>query len=339
MIDYKNVGVDIEKIKKSQIIIGQNIKHTHQIQKNIQVISGFNNYAGIVKINNYKLALHTDGVGTKTLVASLMNKYNTIGIDCIAMNVNDLICVGAIPISFVDYIAANKNNTTIFKKIISGLVTGAKKSKISIIGGETSIMPDLISGTNFNFDLAGTVMGIIKYDIITRKIKTDDAIIGIASNGLHSNGYSLARKILLSKYSIRDKIKDIGILGNKLLVPTEIYVNPILEMLRKCGIHGLAHITGGAFTKLLRLNEIGFNLYQLPKIPPIMKLIQEEGNVKINEMYKTFNMGIGFCIVAPQSEVKKIISICKKHKFKSKKIGDVISKKGVFINDENIIRS
>ncbi len=337
MISYKNVGIDLKKIKLSQNTIGKSIKSTHRTQKNVNVINGFDHYAGVIEINNSSFALHTDGVGTKTLVASLMNKYTTIGIDCVAMNVNDIICVGAKPISFVDYIAANQNDRGIFKKIIDGVVNGAKKSKIAIIGGETSIMPDLISGEVFNFDLAGTVLGIIENNIIRKKIKCGDCIIGIASSGLHSNGYSLVRKILLSRYSIHDKIKNVGILGNELLTPTEIYVNPILEILKKCEVHGLAHITGGGFTKLLRLCKIGFNIYQMPKIPPIMKLIQEEGCIKNSEMYKTFNMGIGFCVIAPTSEIRTIISICKKYDMACQEIGKIINKIGVFINNEQII--
>lgn len=337
MISYKSVGIDLKKIRLSQNTIGQSIISTHKIPKNVHVIHGFDHYAGIIKINNLSIALHTDGVGTKTLIASLMNKYSTVGIDCVAMNVNDIICVGAKPISFVDYIAANQNNRKIFKKIIDGVVQGAKKSKIAIIGGETSIMPDLISGEIFNFDLAGTVVGTIQNNIIDKKIEHGDNIIGIDSSGLHSNGYSLVRKILLSKYSLKDKIKNIGILGNELLTPTEIYVDPILEMLKKCNIHGLAHITGGGFTKLLRLCQTGFNLYKMPKIPPIMKLIQEEGNIQNTEMYRTFNMGIGFCIIAPATETKTIVSICKNHNMKCQKIGEIINKIGVFINDEKVI--
>ncbi len=283
------------------------------------------------------LATHTDGVGTKVLIANLMKKYDTVGIDCVAMNVNDIICTGATPISFVDYIAANKNDQKIFKKIVEGLVKGAKKAAVPIVGGETAIMPDLIAGKGFGFDFAGMVVGILskKQMVLGNSIKSGDVIIGAKSTGLHSNGYSLARKILLSKYSLKDKIKGVGVLGNALLAPTEIYVKPVLEMLEKCKINGLAHITGGAFTKLLRLKSIGYDLNHMPKPTPIFELIQKRG-VKIDEMYKTFNMGVGFCVVAPKNQAAKIKSIFRKHKISCQEIGKVVNKKGVYVNSKKI---
>jgi len=333
MITYKKVGVDINEIKKSQQVIGKIIASTHNSQKKAKMTHGFGHYAGIVEIPGGKLlATHTDGVGTKVLIANKMQKFDTIGIDCVAMNVNDIICIGATPISFVDYIAANRNDQRIFKQIVSGLVRGAKKSSVPIVGGETAIMPDLISGKGFGFDLAGMVVGILskKEMVLGNKIKPNDVIIGIKSSGLLSNGYSLARKVL-SKYSLKRKFKGVGILGNALLKPTEIYVKPVLEAIEKCSIHGLAHITGGSFTKLLRLKQIGFELDNLPKTPALMQLIQDCG-VKSDEMYKTFNMGVGFCIISPENQVRGIQKIITKHKMKSYEIGRISKKKGVFIN-------
>ena len=337
-LTYSKAGVDISKIKQSQKAIGKLIASTHKLQKKAKIKHGFGHYAGIVEIPGEKLlATHTDGVGTKVVIANMMKKYNTIGIDCIAMNVNDIICIGATPISFVDYIAANKNNPSIFKEIVKGLVVGAKKSSMPIVGGETAIMPDVIEGKGFAFDLAGMVVGLVekKEMILGNKIKSGDIIIGAKSTGIHSNGYSLARKALLTKYSVKDKIKGLGFVGDALLKPTEIYTNPVLEMIKKCKIHGLAHITGGSFTKLLRLKEIGYDVDSLPKIPPIMGLIAEQG-VKSEEMYKTFNMGVGFCVIAPKDEVSKITSIFKKHKISSQEIGQITSKKGVFVNSTKI---
>ena len=337
-LTYKKAGVDISKIKKSQADIGRLIESTHKLQKKAKITHGFGHYAGIVEIpGGNLLATHTDGVGTKVVIANMMKKYNTIGIDCIAMNVNDVICIGATPISFVDYIAANKNDQQIFKKIVEGLVKGAKKSDMPIVGGETAIMPDVIEGKGFAFDLAGMVVGLAsKKDIVLgNKIKSGDIIIGAKSSGIHSNGYSLARKALLSKYSIKDKVKGIGTLGDALLTPTEIYVKPVLEILQKCKVNGLAHITGGSFTKLLRLKKIGYQIDSLPKIPPIMGLIEEQG-VKPEEMYKTFNMGIGFCVISPKEQVSRIKSVFKKHKISSQEIGQIISKKGVFVNSSKI---
>ena len=333
-ITYKSAGVNVSKIRQSQNAIGKIISSTHRVSKNIKIVHGFGHYAGIIEISGGKLlATHTDGVGTKVMIANLMKKYDTVGIDCIAMNVNDIICIGATPISFVDYIAANKNDQKIFKKIVKGLATGAKKAAVPIVGGETAIMPDLISGKGFSFDLAGMVVGILskKQMILGKKINVGDVIIGAKSSGLHSNGYSLARKVLLSKYSLKSRFKGIGVLGNALLTPTEIYVKPVLEIIQKCNVHGLAHITGGSFTKLLRLKKIGYDLDSLPKPPAIMQLIEEQG-VKSLEMYKTFNMGIGFCVISPKNEEKRINSIFKKYGIKSKRVGQIIERKGVFVN-------
>ncbi|MGD2106724.1 MAG: phosphoribosylformylglycinamidine cyclo-ligase [Nitrosopumilaceae archaeon] len=338
VLTYKKAGVDISNIKKSQVAIGKLIASTHNIQKKAKITHGFGHYAGIVEIPGGRLlATHTDGVGTKVVIANLMKKYNTIGIDCVAMNVNDIICIGATPISFVDYIAANKNEQQIFKKIVEGLVVGAKKSSMPIVGGETAIMPDVIEGKGFAFDLAGMVVGLVskKEIVLGNKIKTGDVIIGASSSGIHSNGYSLARKALLGKYSVRDKVKGVGVLGEALLKPTEIYVKPVLEIVQKCKVTGFAHITGGSFTKLLRLKNIGYEIDSLPKLPPIMGLIQEQG-VKSEEMYKTFNMGVGFCVIAHQDQANKIKSIFKKHRISSQEIGRITSKKGVSVNSTKI---
>lgn len=337
-LTYKDAGVDISKIKQSQAAIGKMIESTHKLQKMAKITHGFGHYAGIVEIPGGKLlATHTDGVGTKVVIANLMKKYNTVGIDCVAMNVNDIICIGATPVSFVDYIAANKNDQVIFKKIVEGLVKGAKKSAVPIVGGETAIMPDVIAGKGFSFDLAGMVVGLVsKKDIVLgNKISPGDVIIGAKSSGIHSNGYSLARKALLSKYSVKDKVKGVGVIGDALLMPTEIYVKPVLEIIQKCKVNGLAHITGGAFTKLMRLKKIGYEIDSLPKIPPIMGLIEEQG-VKSEEMYKTFNMGVGFCIISPKDQATRIKAIFKKHKITTQEIGQITSKKGVFVNSSKI---
>jgi phosphoribosylformylglycinamidine cyclo-ligase len=334
-LTYKQSGVDVTSIKKSQSTIGRIIASTHKFQK---VKTGFGHYAGLVQIDGKRLlATHTDGVGTKVVIANMMKKYDTIGIDCVAMNVNDIICIGATPVSFVDYIAANQNNQKIFAQIARGLADGAKKSLVPIVGGETAIMPDLFEGGKFAFDLAGMVAGLVQKDklILGDRITLGDRIIGVYSSGIHSNGYSLARKALLKKYSINDKVKGIGRIGDALLTPTEIYVKPVLEIIRKCQVHGLANITGGAFTKLLRLKNTGFVLDDMPEPPKIMQLIQDMG-VKDDEMHKTFNMGVGFCIVAPKNDFGQIISICKKHGLGSQLVGHISDRKGVFVNSKKL---
>ena len=333
-LTYKKAGVDVSKIKQSHNTIGKIIESTHKLQKKVRIVHGFGHYAGIVEIpGKTLLATHTDGVGTKVLIANMMKKFDTVGIDCVAMNVNDIICVGATPISFMDYIAVNKNDKVALKKIVQGLVKGAKKANVPIVGGETAIMPDVISGNHFSFDLVGMVVGMLtkKQMILGNKIKRGDVIIGVQSSGLHSNGYSLARKALLSKYSLQDRIKGIGKLGNALLTPTQVYVKPVLSVLEKCKVHGMAHITGGSFTKLLRLKKTGYLLDQMPTPLPIFQIIENEG-VSRQEMYKTFNMGIGFCVIVPKNEEDQINSTFKKFGMKSKRVGKIIAKKGVFVN-------
>ncbi|TBR11698.1 MAG: phosphoribosylformylglycinamidine cyclo-ligase [Candidatus Nitrosotenuis sp.] len=334
-LTYKDAGVDVQKIKKSQSSIGRIIASTHGGQR---VKSGFGHYAGLVEIHGGKLlATHTDGVGTKVIIANLLKKYDTIGIDCVAMNVNDIICIGAKPVSFVDYIAANQNNESIFIEIAKGLAAGARKSDVPIVGGETAIMPDLFSEKKFAFDLAGMVAGLVEKNktILGNKIMPGDRIIGIQSTGIHSNGYSLARKALLGKYSVKDKVRGLGRIGDALLTPTEIYVRPVLEIISKCQVHGLANITGGAFTKLLRLKAAGFWLDSMPEPPKIMQLIEDAG-VKQDEMYKTFNMGVGFCVIVPRDYSERVVSICKKHKMRSQEIGSITNKKGVFVNSKKL---
>ena len=337
-LTYKDVGIDIKKIKQTQATIGRLITSTHKLQKRARITSGFGHYAGIVEISGGKLlAMHTDGVGTKVIISQMMKKYDTIGIDCVAMNVNDIICIGATPISFVDYIAANRNNEEIFKKIVQGLVRGAKKAQVPIVGGETAIMPDVISGKDFAFDLVGMVVGILSKNemVLGDMVTTGDIIIGINSSGLHSNGYSLARKVLLSKYSLKDRIKGLGTLGDVLLEPTQIYARPVLEALDECDVHGLAHITGGSFTKLLRLKKTGYLLDNMPDPPEIFQMIEDQ-DVEKAEMYKTFNMGIGFCLIVPEEEEERVEEIFKKHGLKSRPIGSIVEKKGVFVNSLKI---
>ncbi len=330
---YKDVGIDIKQIKKIQNQIGKNIEKTHSYIDIGKVLSGFGHYAGLIDIGNEVVALHTDGVGTKLLVAQIMEKYDTIGIDCIAMNVNDVICVGAKPLGYLSYIGLQKTNELLLKEITKGLVKGAKMAHIAIVGGETAIMPEIISGKtkDFNFDLAGMIFGIIhdkKKIILGDKIESDDVILGINSSGLHSNGYTLARKILLEKYWITDKPEFLDTsIGKELLKPTIIYSKPIIELLEELetnSIHGLSHITGGGFTKLSRLNpNVDYILDDMPKVDGIFKQIMWDGKIDLPEMYRTFNMGIGFCIIVQKDQANNIINLLNKDKYKCQIIGKI----------------
>ena len=329
---YEKAGVNIPKIQSMQRIIGKMISESYSFQKIGKITAGFGHYSGLITLGNNVLALHTDGVGTKVLVAQQMKCYDTIGIDCIAMNVNDIICTGAQPFAFVDYIGLKKVNDELVKKVMKGLITGAKAARIAIVGGETSVVPELLAGeTGEIFDLSGTALGMTKNNsiILGNKIKIGDIILGLESSGLHSNGYTLARKVL-SKYSLGEIPEFITkTVGEELLTPTRIYVRPIMELLkdRKITIHALAHITGGSFTKLKRLNHrVRYNLFDLSPPQGIFKQIQKDGRIDLKEMYRTFNMGIGLCIILPKANVDKTISIIEKYNMKVRQIGQVDSK-------------
>jgi len=332
MWSYSKAGVDIKKIRKIQGDIGQLVSKTHSGfgNKNTKVISGFGHYAGLIEFGSNVMAMHTDGVGTKIIVGQLMKKFDTLGIDCVAMNVNDIICVGAVPVGFLDYIALKRPDHYLIRELLKGLTKGAKESNVAIVGGETAILPDLLNDTEENtFDLVGSVFGVCDKNrlILGNKIAEGDVIIGLESNGLHSNGYSLARKVLIPKFKLQNSnpLLDKSI-GEELLKPTRIYVKPILDLLHteRTSIHGLAHITGGSFSKLSRLNnKIDFNLNNVPQPTGIFKLIQKTGRISYVEMYSTFNMGIGFCIIVSRTAVDKIASVLKKHKLKYRQIGHV----------------
>lgn len=329
---YRDAGVDVGRIRTAQKSIGDIISATHKILATGKVVSGFGHYAGLIKLGSQLLALHSDGVGTKVLVAQLMNRFDTVGIDCVAMNVNDIICVGAQPVGFIDYIALRQPNERLIEEIAKGLVEGARQSQMAIVGGETAVLPDVIAGEENAFDLAGMVMGVVKNKpILGAAIKPGDVILGIESSGLHSNGYTLARKVLLSKYSVDDNADHlVQTVGEELLIPTRIYVRPVMEILKKkITVHGLANITGGAFTKLPRLNsKVRYDLDGLPAPAGIFRQIQADGRIESKEMYRTFNMGIGFCVVAPKSSADGIISTFAKYKMRCKAVGRIEKGKG-----------
>ncbi|MFX0133335.1 MAG: phosphoribosylformylglycinamidine cyclo-ligase [Candidatus Hodarchaeota archaeon] len=342
---YEKAGVSVKKAKKAHNLIGELIKKTFKLRKGELggVIGEYGHYASLIDIgNNNCLAIHADPVGTKVLVAQMMNKYDTVGIDLVAMNANDLICMGAEPIALVDYIAVEEIDEVIISEIMKGIVAGAEEANMAVVGGETAILPDIIKGSvkGKGFDLSAVSVGIVKKEnIITgEKIKVDDIIFGLESNGIHSNGLTLARKTYLekAKSKMSDQFGDTGhTIGEELLRPTKIYVKVILDIIKSIEVHGLAHITGGAFSKLMRLSfkEIGFELSSLPEPPMIFQDIKKITNLSTKELYRTFNMGIGFCIITSKSNLNALENICKKHKINGKLIGNITNKKGVFIKD------
>ncbi|MDD5337410.1 MAG: phosphoribosylformylglycinamidine cyclo-ligase [Candidatus ainarchaeum sp.] len=313
MKSYSEAGVDVNKVKSMQNMINRTIFAGKQ-----GALVG--HYAGIVDLKGRRLAMHTDGVGSKVLVAQAMEKYDTIGIDAIAMNVNDIICVGATPLAGVDYLALSTEDAELVEDILKGLMAGARESGIDIVGGETAILPDIIKGGARPFDLAFTAIGEIGRELITgNSIKSGDLILGLESSGLHSNGYTLARRVL-----------DIKKWGPGMLEPTRIYVKPVLEMISSCTVDGLAHITGGAFSKLMRLNKKrGFLLDNMPEPAPIFQALAEE--VDEREMHRTFNMGIGMCVIADMKCADQVLGIAKKYKIGASVIGSITPEPGVWL--------
>lgn len=325
-MDYAKAGVDVKKVREIQASIEKLISRTHG--KDVVPLAG--HYAGIVRVGREMVAVHTDGVGSKVLVAQFLKRYDTVGIDCVAMNVNDIICVGAKPTALVDYIALQHEDEELVSKLMEGLVKGAEEAEVAVVGGETAILPDMIkpgldySGFHTNgFDLAATCIGIVKKLVTGERMKVNDVVVGVESSGLHSNGYTLARKVL-----------NMNEWAEEMLTPTRIYVKPAMEVLRKIDVHALAHITGGAFSKLERIGRIagkGFLLDNMPKPKPIFEEIRKNAGLGYGEMYSTFNMGIGFCVVVAKRDARKVIEIFESYGQKAWEVGRVIKERRIAV--------
>ncbi len=304
---------------------------------------GIGHYAGMIDLGgDLALALHTDGVGTKVLVAQATGRYDTVGIDCVAMTANDLICLGSEPIALLDYLALEREDDWLVKEIMKGLVAGAAKAGAPIVGGETAILGEIIKGIGgHGFDLASMGVGIVGKDRVVdgSAISAGDAIVGLRSSGLHSNGYTLARRVLAKKHSLHDFIPGLGrTLGDELLIPTEIYVRPALRLLERLEVHGLAHITGGAFTKLTRLTgdkNLCFKLEAIEKAR-IFDMISEEGGLSAREMYSTFNMGVGLCVVLSASQAEEAIRVCRREGVEATVTGKVARGRGVYVGKQRL---
>ncbi|WP_304125385.1 phosphoribosylformylglycinamidine cyclo-ligase [Methanosphaera cuniculi] len=321
MVTYSEAGVDISLEEKTVRALTEELAETNDYRN---IIKNAGHFAALVDFGSKAIAMSTDGVGSKILIANLMNKFDTVGIDCIAMVVNDILCVGAEPIAMVDYLAVEQPDPEVAKQIGKGLKEGCKQSKIAMIGGETASLPKIIK----DFDLAGTGIGMVdKDDIITgSEIKDGDVIIGIASSGVHSNGLSLARKALLeiADLKVDDPLpEDPSItVGEALLEPTIIYVEPIMDLLshKDIQVHGLGHITGGGFSNLKRLNKnMTYVIDDLIELPAVFKEIQKTG-IDNAEMYHVFNMGVGFAVILDKEYADEALEILNKY-HESKIIG------------------
>jgi phosphoribosylformylglycinamidine cyclo-ligase len=274
-------------------------------------VADFGLYANVLDLgNNLGLAISTDGVGTKLLVAEELGKYDTVGIDCIAMNVNDIVCVGAQPVAMVDYVAVQSARGDQLYEIAKGLEAGARLAHISIPGGEIAQLPEMLRGVREgeSFDLVGTCVGTVPLDrVITgENVEPGDMLMGFASSGMHSNGFTLARRVFQEAGWAFDRyVEDFGrTLGEELLEPTAIYVDLAMSLLDAVDVRALMHITGDGWLNLQRVQAAcGFDIETLPEAPPVFQVLQRLGDVDSAESYRVFNMGIGFCAVVPENGV------------------------------------
>lgn len=328
---YKKAGVDVEEGQRAVELMKKHVKGTFN-QHVLEDLGGFGGLFALdlKEIQEPILVSGTDGVGTKLKLAFLLDKHDTIGQDCVAMCVNDILCQGAKPLFFLDYIATGKLKAEKVADIVKGVADGCQMAGSALIGGETAEMPGFYQ--DGEYDIAGFAVGIVdKSKVITGKsIKEGDVVIGIASSGLHSNGFSLARKVLLDQgnlsldasFQVLEKT-----IGEELITPTKIYVKPVLEVIKSVTVKGIAHITGGGFYENVpRILPEGVDAsIQLGSwdIPKIFKLIQSLGGIKEEEMFKTFNMGIGMMLVVSEEDTESVMNILKASGEESYKIGKI----------------
>jgi phosphoribosylformylglycinamidine cyclo-ligase len=313
-MSYKDAGVDIDKAN----LFVDRIKTITKSTFRKEVMSSIGGFGGLFRLdvgkyNNPVLVSSTDGVGTKLKIAQMMDKHDTIGIDLVAMSVNDVVVQGAEPLFFLDYISTGMINVERDIKIIEGIVKGCQEAGCALIGGETAEMPAFYRDDDY--DLAGFCVGIVEAERIVdgSEIRVGDRIIGIASNGIHSNGFSLARKVLFEKgrLGVNDKLDGLShSIGTELLRPTSIYVKPLLNLIKNFSIRGIVHITGGGFIdnipRILPKACRAVILRDSWDIPPVFTIIKRMGNIDDGEMYRVFNMGIGMMAVATEKEASEV---------------------------------
>ncbi|MBI5328940.1 MAG: phosphoribosylformylglycinamidine cyclo-ligase [Deltaproteobacteria bacterium] len=335
-ITYKKAGVNIDEGEKLVTLIKPFAKATSRPE----VMAGIGGFGALFSLNlkKYKnpvLVSSTDGVGTKLKIAFMLNKHDTVGIDLVAMGVNDLIVSGAEPLFFLDYFATGRLNAKNAASVIKGIALGCKEAGCALVGGETAEMPGFYDGGEY--DLAGFVVGIVEKDKIIdgSAVKSGDAIIGLSSSGLHSNGYSLARKVLFDKLRLKPESKISGFkrnIGEELLAPTKIYVKAIKAIQKKFNIKGIAHITGGGLIEnvpRVMPNNCKAVIYKNRwKMPFIFRFIQDGGKISEIEMFRTFNCGIGMVLIASKDDADGIIRRLKTLKQNAFFIGEIEKRTG-----------
>jgi phosphoribosylformylglycinamidine cyclo-ligase len=335
---YKKAGVDIAAGNEAVERMKKHVKRTFRPE----VLTDLGGFGGLFSLNKDKyeepvLVSGTDGVGTKLKIAFAMDKHDTIGIDAVAMCVNDIIVQGAEPLFFLDYLACDKVVPEKIEAIIKGIADGCAQSGCSLIGGETAEMPGMYA--QGEYDIAGFTVGIVdkKKIIDGTTIRPGDVVLGLASSGVHSNGFSLVRRLLLEEkgYTLQGHVEELGDkLGNVLLEPTKLYVKPILAMLEDVAIKGMAHITGGGFIENIpRVLPDGVNVdiqYGSWPILPIFSLMQREGGITNNDMFRTFNMGIGMVIIVNADDADKAVAAAEAQ-------GEKVYRLGVVTEGERVV--
>ena len=333
-LSYKDSGVDSDQQDRIMHNLTYWVQRTFDFRPNtVKLPLGY--FANVIEVGNgLGIAVSTDGVGTKVMVAQMMNKYDTIGIDCVAMNVNDVLCVGATPLALLDYVAVETPHDDLMGPLVAGLYKGAELARVTIPGGEIAQVRELIRGVpgGHAFDLVGTCMGTVHLDrILTgQDTKDGDIIVGLRSTGVHSNGLSLARQVFFEKlkWNVDKQLSELGrTIGEELLEPTRIYVQEVLAMLQaKLKIKALAHITSTGFLNLSRASgEVSYIIDSLPEPHPIFRLIQHYGGISDEQMFFTYNMGIGFCVIVAPEDVDAVRRIAHDHKVESHVIGHTAS--------------
>ncbi|HON80767.1 MAG TPA: phosphoribosylformylglycinamidine cyclo-ligase [Methanoregulaceae archaeon] len=300
---YRESGVDISREAEGISALVRAL--TFRRVGTVTMMGSVGHFAGLIDCGTHALALTVDGVGTKMLVADRMQEWGTIGIDCIAMNVNDLYVMNIEPVAFVDYIAAEEVSIPKMEQIGRGLNEGARQANIDIVGGETATLKGMVTG----LDLAGACLGIQEKDrIITGEaIRPGDLILGVPSSGIHSNGLTLARRVVDAMDAWEKRLSNGRTLGQELLVPTRIYA----EALRVCkttAVSGMCHVTGGGLLNFSRLTKYGFSIDSPLPVPEVFRWIQENGGIDRDEMYRTFNMGMGYAFIAPEENLPEIVA-------------------------------
>jgi phosphoribosylformylglycinamidine cyclo-ligase len=336
---YAAAGVDTSQADRAvDALVG--VLRTIELDRPSASVLPSGHYASVLRVApNLGIAMSTDGVGSKIVVAEQADRLETVGIDCIAMNVNDIVCVGAEPIAMLDYLAVEQADPDALARIGAGLKVGAQAAGIEIPGGELAVLPELIRGhpSPHGFDLCGTAFGTVALDAIVTgsDARPADAIVGLPSSGLHSNGYTLARRALLDEGGLSLDDRPAALEGRSvadaLLEPTVIYVGAVLDLLRSdVPVHGLAHITGGGLQNLLRLGgeRIGFAIEEPLPVPPICSLIAELGDVPAAEMWDVFNMGCGFVALVPAERADDAVELLSGHHSGTARIGTVTGEAG-----------